>query len=258
MKSSFPPAAFTGVSLGSRHWSMCDLGPSGVIQDERLSLSGQAPPSLLVPRYAGEPIRFDAWYPTHPRGSGRSRPAEANIGSTTGAGRFPLAAAWSGRRISGAEWVWGLRSESRVQVDPVEAVAAACRSVVARYGSPKTAVVIPNDFQQSEQQRTLDEISHVHPDTQLLWLPVAAALAWLEGFDISEWDGLASVTLGDLVIVHCDWGHLQVSRIELRQIDRKSAVPVVPARRRVVGTPRANSWVRAATWLVSSQARVGP
>lgn len=228
------PTEFTGVSLGSRYWSTCDVDPHGGLRHIPAFLSGHSPPSLLVPRYAGEPIRFDAWYPTHPRGSGRSCPAEAHINSITGAGRFPLAAAWSGRRITGTKWGWNSLPDTPVQVEPVDAVAAAFRAVVARYGRRKTTLVIPNDFHQNEQQRVLDEINQVHSDTQLLWLPVAAALAWLEGFDKAEWAGLSSRSIGDLVVLHCDWGHLQCSRLELQPIERQSAVPVVPARRRPV------------------------
>lgn len=229
------PTEFTGVSLGSRYWSTCNVEPHGELRHAPAFLSGYSPPSLLVPRYAGEPLRFDAWFPTHPRGSGRSSPAEAHISSIVGAGRFPLAAVWSGRRITGEKWRWNSLPDTPVQVEPVDAVAAAFRAVVARYGRRKTTVVIPNDFHQSEQQRVLDEINQVHPDTQLLWLPVAAALAWLEGFDKAEWAGrLTSGTLGDLVVLHCDWGHLQCSRLELHSIDRQSAVPIVPARRRPV------------------------
>ncbi len=206
MSTLLQSAEFTGVSIGSRHWSACDLGPHGEVRQRLVGLTGYAPPSLLVPRYTGEPIRFDAWYPTHPRGAGRPSPLESAVHQTGGIGRFPLAAAWSGRRIPHAAWEWDSIPEEPVMVEPIDAVAVACRSVVARYGQNKTAVVIPNDFQQSEQQRALDEINQVHPDTQLLWLPVAAALAWLEGYSKEEWSDLAHKTLGDLVVVHCDRG----------------------------------------------------
>lgn len=234
MSTPLPPAEFTGVSLGSRHWWACDLEPSGGVRHRLAALTGYSPPSLLLPRYVGEPLRFDAWHPTHPRGCGGSGTLESAVQPTGGVGRFPLAAAWSGRRVPDAAWGWDSIPEEPAQVEPIDAVAAACRSVVARYGRSKTAVVIPNDFQQSEQQRTLDEINQVHPATQLLWLPVAAALAWLEGFRRHEWADMAQRTLGELVVVHCDWGQLQCSRLELRSVERRNAVPVVPARRRPV------------------------
>ena len=166
-------------------------------------------------------------------------PLESAVDRQGGAGRFPLAAAWSGRRISDAEWEWdSVPEEPLFIVEPIDAVAVACRSVVARYGRPKTAVVIPNDFHQSEQQRELDEINQVHPDTQLLWLPVAAALAWLEGSARRSGPSLPRRAWRSSCRA-LRLGQLQCSRLELRSVERHTAVPVVPARRRPVVADKA-------------------
>ncbi len=232
----------------ARYWAKHVTGATGEFHDRQVSLDKYSPPAVLVPRYPGEPIRVDTWCPSHPRGSGRSTPLESIVNSRSGSGRFPLAAAWSGRCIQNAEWTWQVGSDHSIDVDPLDALSVAFREFVARYCRySKAAIVIPNDLRQKEQQRIIDSVNQVHSDTQLLWLPVAASLAWLEDLEVTEWPRLVNKKLGDLVVIHCGWGHLQCSRLELHPIDRTSAVPIVPARRRPVV---ADKTVRGFGWTL--------
>jgi hypothetical protein len=140
-------------------------------------LFSEAPPAVLLPSQLGEPLRFDACWPPHPRGSGRDWPTDARFSLTTGTGRFPLAFAWNLARQK-EDWQWHRKDQS-VSASPAEAIAAAVVELCGATEKERPVLVIPNFSDLSTQQRIL-ELSHArHCRVRLLWRPVAAAFSWL-------------------------------------------------------------------------------
>jgi len=165
-----------GVSVGSMSWSTygLPLDPSrGVVVRNRTAKHTAA--SLLLPRTVGESIRLDHWGPSHPRGSGRSWPPEAIVGKEVGAGRFPMAAAWTGRHDN-LSWQWKFDQQTH-ELSSLNAIAAGVSELAkAHVNDHPVSIVIPNDFRQQEQQKLLDTCTSRGLNASLLWLPIAASL----------------------------------------------------------------------------------
>lgn len=132
------------------------------------------PPSVLVPRLTGEPIRLDCDFPVHPRGTGCDWPPEARSDDECGAGRYPLAIAWADLP-DGRKWAWKIDGNLH-EVAPAEAIAAAMAHILrvrpALVGEGYPTLVIPNATRQTEQQALLDAARRMGIKLQLLWRPV--------------------------------------------------------------------------------------
>ncbi len=176
--------------------------------------------------------------PPHPRGTASDWPPEAIVDCERGSGRFPLAAAWTGRYYE-LPWRWKPDSDYR-QLDSLDAICfgAAQLAKLHAHKAP-SAIVIPNDFRQREQQKLLDACSAAGVSASLIWLPVAATLAWLE--DHCETLPHASPQSDERLIVrvvHADWGHVRCSTLNLVVRTDEFGSRWMPARRR----PSVSDW----------------
>ncbi len=228
-----------GISVGSMNWSAYGISTRG--DGKRLvknSRDGISPASVLLGYAPGEPLRLDCWMPPHPRGTASDWPPEAIVDGERGSGRFPLAAAWTGRHNE-LTWRWNPDVEYR-QLDSLDAICfgAAQLAKLHAHKSP-AAIVIPNDFRQREQQKLLDACSSAGVSASLIWLPVAATLAWLE--DHRETLPSASPQSDERLIVHvvhADWGRVRCSTLNLVVRTDEFGCRWMPARRR----PRDSDW----------------
>lgn len=231
-----------GISLGSLHWATHAV-PLDRRQPpiEKRSTDKHVPAAVLLNRTAGEPIKLDYWSPPHPRGTASPWPPDAAVGRQTGSGRFPLAAAWTGRNIdkdkdhNNRVWPWNIEGNAH-ELSSLDAIANGASQLTKIHAkSSISAIVIPNDFRQREQQKLLDACSASGVNTSLLWLPVAAALAWLEqhqtllGAPSSRSEGALT-----LPIVHADWGQIRCSIVELIPWKEKNGYRWIPARKRPI------------------------
>lgn len=228
-----------GISVGSMYWSTYGLPLSdNESQQENHRRGTSTPASVLLGCAPGEPLRLDCWMPPHPRGTGSDWPPEAIVDCEKGSGRFPLAAAWTGRYYEHT-WRWKPDSEYR-QLDSLDAICfgAAQLAKLHAHKAP-SAIVIPNDFRQREQQKLLDACSAAGVSASLIWLPVAATLAWLE--DHRETLPHASPQSDERLIVHvvhADWGHVRCSTLNLVVRTDEFGSRWMPARRR----PSVSDW----------------
>lgn len=224
-----------GICIGSMHWATY-----GIPLDRSLApiskhkTDKHVPASVLLSRMTGEPARLDYWSPPHPRGSANSWPPEATVSHETGGGRFPLAAAWTGR-VDDLSWPWQIDGDHRVLSSIDAVVSGATQLAKIHTRTSPSAIVIPNDFKQREQQRLLDTCSATSVNASLLWLPVAAVLAWLE----SHREALPPPQSDSsdrlmLPVVHADWGRIRCSTLYLVPHRDEDGTRWMPARRRPV------------------------
>ncbi|MBB3205476.1 hypothetical protein FHS27_001276 [Rhodopirellula rubra] len=217
------------------HWSAQGI-PRDLEQRpiERRPNDKNTAPSVLLSRTVGEPRRLDYWSPPHPRGTAAPWPPEAAVNGDTGGGRFPIAAAWTGRVDDGNElWRWIIDDEDH-ELSSLDALASGASQLAKMHAKDApSAIVIPNDFRQREQQKLLDACAAAGVNASLLWLPVAAALAWLE----QQQDKLTpprSVSDDPLTlpIVHADWGQVRCSTLQLVPTKAEKGFRWIPARKR--------------------------
>lgn len=203
------------------------------------------PPSAMLPRLRGEPIRADFNWPCHPRGSGQPWPPEAIINEHNGSGRFPLAYAWTMLADPGQSckerWFWdheGISNSSK----PTEAIASVTTSILDHANLPdNTAVlIIPNHCNSTTQQEIIDFSQRCGSKIRLLWRPVAAAKAWCEHCHdkLLEIGGENDQAIGKVISLHCGFDCLDVTvlPIVLRYTTRGVAY-FLPARDRPLGNP---------------------
>jgi hypothetical protein len=140
---------------------------------------------------------------------------------TSGCGRFPLAFAWP-MLLHGGErrWRWepNRSEEARASssgarrvpgasdIPPAEAIAAVWASVTARTfdGAGPEALVVPNTLAETQQDALLREVHHrTGRRPELVWRPVAAALAWCVTHGEALVHDGASGSVGRLLTLHC-------------------------------------------------------
>lgn len=228
-----------GISVGSMYWSACGLPPSDNDSLREIHRQGVSTPASVLLGYApGEPPRLDCWIPPHPRGTASDWPPEAIVNVEKGSGRFPLAAAWTGRHYE-LPWRWKPDLEYR-QLDSLDALCFGTAQLAKLHArKAPAAIVIPNDFRQREQQKLLDACSAAGVDAALIWLPVAAALAWLEYYSQTI-PVAAHQSDGRLIIhvVHADWGRVRCSTLNLVVRTDEFGCRWMPARNR----PSVSDW----------------
>jgi hypothetical protein len=228
-----------GISVGSMYWSVRGASLNGKPATQiRHRKDKSIPASVLIGWAIGEPARFDCWLPPHPRGTGSNWPLDAIVNGKQGSGRFPLAAAWTGRHYE-LPWRWKPDSECR-QLDSLDAICLGISQIAKMHAHKATsAIVIPNDFKQREQQRLLDSCSAAGVSASLIWLPVAAVLAWLEELrDKLPNAGSQSDKRLSVLVVHADWGIIRCSILNLVVSPKEFGLRWIPARRR----PAVSDW----------------
>ncbi|MGB7323261.1 MAG: hypothetical protein WBD31_00210, partial [Rubripirellula sp.] len=226
-----------GISMGAMHWSThgipFDRGQHSI---ENGPNGKSIPASVLLSRMVGEPLRLDYWSPPHPRGTAAPWPPEAAVSRDSGSGRFPIAAAWTGRADDGNElWRWTIDDEDQ-ELSSLDAIASGASQLAKIHAKDApSAIVIPNDFRQREQQKLLDACSVAGVNASLLWLPVAAALAWLEQQrETLRPPESASDDPLTLPIVHADWGQVRCSTLQLVPTKAETGLRWIPARKRPI------------------------
>jgi len=82
----------------------------------------QLPPTALAPAFPGEPVRADFHFPTDPRGTGDSWPAESRLPRSDRPARCPLAYAWP--LLANAKvWPYAVNGYTGT-LEPAQAIAA--------------------------------------------------------------------------------------------------------------------------------------
>lgn len=236
-----------GLMIGELGFSAVRSGLSGEVAKLIESTPAHAPLSLLIPRLPGEPLRLDCVIPLHPRGTGCEWPPEAVVSADRGSGRFPLAAAWAGLRRDradpshGQDWVWHIDGHEQ-SVRSAEAIATAASDLLklhpmlASNGAP--TLVIPNLTREADQQTLLDAARRAGVGLQLLWRPVAAALAWCDHFDDFLHERLLRRTvavdqsLGQLACLHVGLAEVELTLLDLVPTRHNGQLWIMPARRR--------------------------
>ncbi|GEM_PF-1775880 len=221
-----------GLSLGSTCWAVAPISPS--LKSWSSDPNRHIAPSVLLPIHHGEPIRFDTWYPPHPRGAGQTLPVESRVSEVDGTGRFPLAAAWTGRvgnRSHTWKWNGGIKDAQYDSMTAIKSGIASLAKVTSK--SNPVGIVVPNDFRQEEQQQVIDECQLQGLDAALIWQPIAAALNWLRNHS----DLLPSPSNMDsddisLAIIHTDWGYGTFTKVNLTPWPKISPNRWLPVRTR--------------------------
>jgi hypothetical protein len=201
------------------------------------------PPAVLVPRFAGEPVRADVHWPPHPRGCGEPWPPESRVPDHGEPGRFPLGYAW--RMVAkGTCWSWQA-SQTRTSVGPAEAVAHAVAAIVRGHAAPDSigphALVVPHHLACAAQQELLDAVRKLGVDVKLLWRPIAAAHAWCSHF--RQLFTAAEVVrageddhpVGSILALHMGLDQWELAVIDVLQSRGPDGPMLLPARRRPVG-----------------------
>ena len=214
------------------HWAAYGSGTDSAAPIVRDSSRMSCPPSVLLSPEESQALRLDCWFPPHPIGTGEHWPPEASVNRELGSGRFPLAAAWFGR-LSNQKWRWRVDGDERIlgSLDAICFAVSQLAKINARHNP--CVVVIPNDFQQHEQQRLLDDCNAIGLNASLLWLPIAASLAWIDENKHALPDPNQNRgTELSVVVVHCDWGVIRLSKLKLVVNEKDEVVCWVPARSR--------------------------
>ena len=205
---------------------------------------GYPPPSVLLSRFPHEPLRLnypELGQPCHPRGSGCDWPPESQVDGQSGSGRFPLALAWTDLPQN-QTWAWAIDDYHEPPAVPAEAIATAAANILQLHpslqGDGNPALIIPNTTREEHQQAILDESRRLEMRVQLLWRPVAAALAWCDKFD-SNLRGMLSSrahqtneSLGHLLCLHLGLAEIEATVLELVLQEHDGDAWIVPARDR--------------------------
>jgi hypothetical protein len=204
-------------------------------------------PAVILPRFAGEPLRADLAWPPQPRGTGEVWPPEARIEAGETTGRFPMAYAW---HMLAAKQPWNWRVDGReTSITAAQAIAQVLAATAtkahpaARDGSrpdktPATAV-IPNHLSESARQELLDATAAHDINLSLLWRPVAAAMAWCERFagEISADRLDPDRPAGAVLVLHFGLDFWEVTAVDVVAHRAGGGTHYIPARRRKVIEP---------------------
>lgn len=205
----------------------------------------QIPPSCLLPRLPGEPLRADCSWPCHPRGNGQPWPPESAV-SSQGTGRFPLVYAWSSFHeeapAGGNLWSW---PDSEMQppqpIHASDAIGEVASHLVQKWLNHNDAIeptlVIPNHLKSADQQAIIDACRRRGVKVRLLWRPVAAALAWCDHYqqDLAKRTGEHDQPLGKVLAIHMGLDCLEVCILEIVSQRYNGELYFLPARGRPQG-----------------------
>jgi hypothetical protein len=234
MKSSSSLKVVWGISVGSMHWAAYGRRPNSTAPILRDSSKTSCPPSVLLGREESQSLRLDCWFPSNPIGTGNHWPPEATVTRELGSGRYPVAAAWFGR-LNDEKWRWRVDGNERT-LGALEAISfTVSQLALINARQHPCVIVIPNDFQQREQQRLLDDCNALGLSASLLWLPIAASLAWVEENLHSLPDpNQTEISELPIAVVHCDWGLIRISKLKLVINSQNGVNRWVPARSRPI------------------------
>jgi len=234
-----------GINLCSTAARVAYCGEDGKVFDHKLGES-LIPPSILLPKLAGEPPRLDFQWPSHARGSGQIWPPEAVLSEDSGVGRLPLCYALAAltQESAGQEssWIWEIKGSTR-RLALSSAVGFGAAAILERSPAQQrqamAVVTIPNSLTGNQQQAIIDICRRRGSKVTLLWRPVAASLAWCA----RNTDRLITMkpkqdhALGAVVSVHIGLDSIEVACMDI--VPRKHAGNwyFLPARGRPHGKP---------------------
>lgn len=188
------------------------------------------PPSVLLPRLRGEPLRADIEPPAHPRGTGHSWPPESQI-TQESALRYPLPYAWS--MLSGTNIVEGHLNSFQ----PGEIISAYAGQLCRSLKHSKAVLIIPNRLTSAKQEELLTFGRQNRVQLQLLWRPIAAALVWCQRYSHQlEQEPNEKNVLGSLIHLHIGLDCLDITPLEIVvHDDTRGNRWIIPARRLPMG-----------------------
>lgn len=225
-----------GVSADSLSLQMArneDNSDSTSVRSTQLGCSKYFPTSILLPRFPGEPYRFDEGTQPHSRGSGLAWPPEAIADPDYGVGRLPLGMV-IGKIESGQRVKWHGEEERRFSVS--DALTSSIAQLLSdNLFEDELIFVIPNHWGETLQQELLDSFQMNHLRCRLLWRPIAAGLEWINHYqkDVESLTSSTDAKSRRLLSVHVGYDQLEVTELELVAWGAPKAIKcVVPGRRR--------------------------
>lgn len=240
VQATQPHVNGTGVVVGSLFVSVSTAETSSdrITLHPVTSSETLIPPSVLLPRLSGEPLRLDAAFPPHPRGLGDLWPLESALTAQEQGARFPLAYALQefAADYEQQPWSWTTPEGELRQLKPAEAVAGAFAGATADLSSGRgpSTLVIPNHLRTLRQQELVDACRFLGRDVKLLWRPVAGALVWCSQFreEVLRENSMDEFSLGTILCIHHGIDGFELATIDLivKQIDGMQHL--LPARRR--------------------------
>lgn len=199
------------------------------------------PAAAVLGGLSGEPLIVDLSAPASIAGSGLAWPPSAQVDIERGSSRFPIACAWP-MLEKGVKWRWKPGGRRSTTCAPAEAIAASVRAGLCTSGynphAPELAFVVPNATGVDAQDELLRAIRLGNGiQGQLLWRPVAAALAWVEQYGgqilknvpISTESG--DQLIGQLLVIHLGLDAFELTRLELIVRHHDGNAILLPARR---------------------------
>ncbi len=230
-----------GLSLDPAR--ICLVGDSG-LDDAR---THGAPPAIILPSLRREPARLDGLHGrTTARGTGLPWPPRAAVGDQRGSLRFPLGFAWP-LFLHGGDARWtatdGDHPDDPKHLSAAEALSVAATATLSAASASSTipaALVIPNALREQQQDQLLSALGQRGAGRiQLLWRPVAGALAWCARED--ERRGAAADqpegSLGHVLVLHCGLDGLEATVLEIVAQRAQGRVITLPARPRPTSQP---------------------
>ena len=195
------------------------------------------PPSVLLPRLPGEPLRLETGPPFHPRGAGRNWPPESLASTEEYGPRMPLALAWPTlSSTSSPHWKWTTPEGISQEVTPIAALATAVAAAShhADDVADDLVLVVPNNLRMNRQQELIDSCREHGSSVKLLWRPVAAALSWCgaHGPDLLARSAPCSRRVGRLLCLHLGLDEFELTLLELVERPDELGRWLLPARRR--------------------------
>ncbi|MEX2671058.1 MAG: hypothetical protein WD294_02990 [Phycisphaeraceae bacterium] len=156
---------------------------------ESLSLGDlPLPPSVVLPRFAGEGVQADVAWPVHPRSTGDHWPPEARVSFAEGErapARMPMAYAWP-MLAHDLAWQWepasdearGRRVRSITAADAVAHLLAGLRDS-AKLDHAEQVVVVPTYLQRAAMDALREAAGRRRLNVRLVSGAVAAAMGWI-------------------------------------------------------------------------------
>lgn len=219
-------------------------GPSKAEQ----GISEKNCPAALLPILPGESIITGLTAHRHRRGLGESWPPECQApidgNYRHGVGRVPLVCAWnklasqSINKFSGflrdTEIAWNPSGRKKFSSTAERIIGSSVKAWERLFCSDMTTVVIPDSLGEAAQQALVDNCGSF-----LIPRPIAVSMAWCRRHagDFSSIDVKAArgETIGHLLIVTTPFDQWEVVPIEIRAVQDRGKIWLVPVRNRVAG-----------------------
>jgi hypothetical protein len=220
------------------------------------------PPSVLVPRFTGEPLRADMSWPPRPRGTGEAWPPEARIVPGKPTGRLTLGYAWP-LLAEDHKWSWQFEDKTK-SVHPADAIAfvaatiaglrrqrtrlhtsqttEASRISITNNGkstdttsnAPSVGLVVPGHLNELAQQRLTDAGHKLKLNLNLLPRPVASAITWCKEYanELEDTRSVRTGPIGSVMTLHLGLDEWEVGLVDIIPHHCKGTTTFIPSRRR--------------------------